>query len=161
MAFVIDISSTMEQRVSLTETRLGRAKRELAAAISRLPPDAYFGIIAFDREVRPHHRALLQATPGNKRFAIHTVGGLQNGTGTNVFDGIKTGLMVGDDIEAVYLLSDGEPSVGVTDPRTILQTVARENQFRRISINSIAVGRDSPLMRELAKQNRGSYRISQ
>lgn len=161
MAFVIDISSTMGRRVSGGETRLERAKKELGAAISRLPPGAYFSIIAFDRKVRPLHQALVQATPGNKLLAIQTAGVLENGSGTNIFDGLRTGLTVGDNIEAVYLLSDGEPSVGVTDPQEILQRITRENRFRRISVNSIAVGRDSPLMRELAKRNRGSYRISQ
>ena len=66
-----------------------------------------------------------------------------------------------ENVEAIFVLSDGLPSAGrVRDPEEILRIVNQANRFRRITINTISVGRSSDLLKALSRQNNGGYRRS-
>jgi len=61
-------------------------------------------------------------------------------------------------VDTVYLLSDGSPGSGkFVKHQDILRDVAKINRTRKIAIHCIAVGFDSPLMKDLAAQNGGQY----
>ncbi|MEX0936677.1 MAG: hypothetical protein WDZ59_02375 [Pirellulales bacterium] len=162
VVFVVDISSTMRELVSPLETRLDRAKKELVRAIGGLPPDAAFNIVAFDREVQPWNPFSVPAVPENKQKAARAVLVMQNGRGTNIFDSLVAAIGSDPKLEAIYLLSDGLPTAGrVSDKSEIVRIITEENLFRRISIHTIAVGRNSQLLQRLAELNAGGYRTSQ
>ncbi len=159
LVFVIDISSTMKERTRSGMARLDRAKLELQGAITGLPFDAAFNIIAFDQSRQLWQPQSLPAIPINKELANRTVSTLAVGYGTALYDGLEAAFQVDPDLEAIYLLSDGLPTAGkIRDPKTILDTITRINRFRKICINTIAVGRDSELLQQLAAQNFGDYR---
>jgi hypothetical protein len=161
LVFVIDISSTMRQLVQPGMTRLDQAKLELSRAIAGLPGDAMFNIVAFDRVVQPWQATSVPATAANKQLAMRAVAALQNGAGTAIFDGLDAAFRVDPETEVVYLLTDGLPTAGrVKEPSEILKIVTRANRFRKIGINTIAVGRDSDLLLSLSRANFGSYRRS-
>ena len=61
-------------------------------------------------------------------------------------------------MDTIYLLSDGDPTTGTTEPSAILGSIRRANARRGVRIHCISIGKESPLMRELAAQNRGQYR---
>jgi len=63
-----------------------------------------------------------------------------------------------EDVDTIFLLSDGVPGLGkfVTTP-DILRAVRRENQIRRIMIHCVAIGTESELLRQLAAENGGRY----
>jgi hypothetical protein len=115
--------------------------------------------IVFGRNVGVQ-QPLIKAALAIKLQAINRVANLRVGEGTNIYEASIKAVTIAPDLEAIYFLSDGELSVGETNKGTIFRAVTRENQFRRISINCIAIGKDSPLMRDLARHNRGSYRTS-
>ena len=77
--------------------------------------------------------------------------------GTNLYDGLEKSLMDGN-VDTVMLLSDGAPGAGryVATP-DILRAVRRLNQTRRIAIHCVSLGRDSELLRRLARENGGKY----
>jgi hypothetical protein len=159
LVFVIDISSTMRERTRRGLTRLERAKLELQGAIVGLPLDAAFNIIAFDDHLRLWQPQSVPATPPNKELAIHTIRGLANGYGTALYDGLDAAFQVDRELEAIFLLSDGLPTAGrIRDPAAILESITRRNRFRKVCINTIAVGRDSDLLDQLAALNFGTYR---
>ncbi len=162
IVFVIDNSSTMTQPVAGGRmTRLDLAKTELVQAIARLPVDAVFNIVVFDRSIHLLQPSSVMGKPDNKELAIHMVRYLQSGRGTAIFDGLDAAFRVDENAEVIYLLSDGLPSAGrVTAPDEIVRIVTEANRFRRITITAIAVGRRSELMIDLARQNNGSYRQS-
>ena len=161
VVFVIDISGTMRQQVAGGLTRLERAKLELQGAIGRLPDTALFNLIAFDDEVQIWQRQSVQASLWNKEQALQVVRYLGCGSGTAIYDGLDTAMHVSANTEAMFLLSDGLPTAGrVTDEEQILRLITRQNRFRKISINTISVGRDSELLRSLSAQNHGVYRRS-
>ena len=161
IVFVIDISTTMRQTVRGGLTRLDQAKIELEGAINRLPPNAMFNVIAFNRYVRPWQPQSVPATPVIKQQAIRSVRTLQAGSGTAIYDGLDAAMQVHANTEAIYLLTDGLPTAGrVVNESEILRLITRENRFRKIAINTISVGRESELLLRLSQQNFGSYRRS-
>ncbi len=159
--FVIDVSSTMNKYVRGGGTRLDQAKIELQGAVGRLPIHAAFNLIAFDHQVQFWQRQSIPASPRNKELARQTIYALVAGSGTALFDGLDAALKIDRETEAIYLLSDGLPSRGrITDPVEIVRSITRDNRFRKISINTIAVGRDSELLQQLSMRNYGAYRRS-
>ena len=162
VVFVIDISSTMTKRISGGQmVRLDRAKVELIKAISQLPSDAFFNIVAFDRDIHVWRPRSVTATQLNKHQAIQTVRAIRSGRGTAIFDALEASFGVDRNAEVVYVLSDGLPSAGrIKEPGEILRIVTEANRFRKMSINSISVGRRSELLQRLSRLNNGVYRQS-
>jgi len=164
--FVLDISTSMAKPAQRGGTKLDTAKQELRQAIWDLPPDATFNVIAFARGVTVWQAESMQATVHTKQAAIAVVNGLANVKGpaltrTALYDGLEAAFRVDANAEAIYLLSDGKPNCGkITDPAEILRVITAANRFRQVTINTIAVGRDSELLRQLAGHNNGMYRHS-
>ena len=158
VTFVLDISSSMNQRVR-RGTRLDRAKLETMQAIHALPPTGSFQVILFANHVIDMTGGLVAASPANKAHYAQRIHGLRSRRWTNLYGSIKTALMDSNEPEVIFLVSDGEPTVGeLRGVDEILHAVNSLNMFRRITINTVAIGHESPLLRELAATNAGDYR---
>ena len=73
---------------------------------------------------------------------------------------LRFGQQIKNGVEEVFLLSDGEPSVGsVKDPEEILRVVREINRYQKIRINTVFTGTDkgAEFMRKLAEQNHGVF----
>ncbi|MBC8330283.1 MAG: VWA domain-containing protein [Planctomycetes bacterium] len=75
------------------------------------------------------------------------------GTATESARGVKSA------VDTIFFLSDGRPSVGeLVDPDDILVAVNRLNQFRRVTIHTIAIGEfQKDFMYDLAHKNGGVF----
>ncbi len=75
------------------------------------------------------------------------------GTATESARGVKS------DVDTIFFLSDGRPSVGeLVDPDDILVAVLQLNQFRRVTIHTIAIGEfQKDFMFDLAGKNGGVF----
>ena len=63
-----------------------------------------------------------------------------------------------DEVDTIFLLSDGEPSVGkITDVLELRALVANQNRVAQIRIHTISVGRSSAFLRGLAEDSGGTY----
>lgn len=88
--------------------------------------------------------------------------GLEVGRGTNIHDAVKTSLPV-DELETIYLLSDGEPSVG-GDKGQIERMLRAENYLRAVRVVTYGFtpegsgSFDEEFMRRIARNNWGWYR---
>jgi hypothetical protein len=159
VTFVIDFSSTMAQPSGRGGTRLSAAKRELQEAILQLAQHQAFRVVGFDTHVVPLSPTLVPATPENKALLAHQLDYLNNGRGTNLYGGLHAALTDPTHPELVILLSDGLPTRGeFLRDNEILRAIGYTNLFRRITIATIAVGRRSGLMEQLARQNGGTTR---
>ena len=161
VVFVIDRSGSMGKRIG-RESKLQQAKRELMGTIAVLPEDTSFNIIFFHQKVGTWRRGLVKASPQNKKKAVKFIAGIRYGEWTNSYGALDQSLKLDGNTEAIYFLSDGEPTKGkITDVREIVRVISRENKFRRIQLNAIQIG-GGPLatefMKALAKQNAGQYR---
>jgi HEAT repeat protein len=168
VAFVIDVSRSMAWN-----GRLETAQKELVQALERLPSRTKFGIVAFSDTAKSWEEKLLPATPENVRRAVRFVERLDIVNGTNAWDGLREAFR-DEDVDTVFFLSDGSPTVGaVVEPDSILAQVREMNLWRRVRVHTVALLRGEPpadaglgenpetaaaFMKRLAEENDGQFR---
>ena len=106
----------------------------------------------------------MKCTRQNQDKAPRFLAGIRFGDWTNSYGALDESLKLDGNTEAIYFLTDGEPTRGkITDVREIVRVISRENRFRRIQLNAVQIG-GGPLatefMKALAKQNEGQYRAA-
>ena len=167
VVFVIDVSRSMGWN-----GRLDAARRELIQAIEHLPAKTRFSIISFSDAAWPWSEKLMLATPDIVKKAVRFVERLEPVSGTNSFEALRAAL-ADEEVDSIYFLSDGFPSMGaVVDPDEILTQVREMNRWRRVRIHAIAMLKGEPpaefsasedpvaaerFMRLLAGENDGRY----
>lgn len=161
LMFVIDRSGSMED-YDRGMTRLERAKLELTRAITDLPVDSEFGITFFETSVRQWRNELLPATEQNKREAIAFVQRLGYGDRTNTYGALLETLQFDSQLEAVFMLSDGRPTLGkIMQPAAIVADIMHRNRFRHLQFNTIGIAVNESterFLKALADQSNGEYR---
>lgn len=165
LVFVLDTSKSMA--TGMREPRIAIAKRELIRAIEQLPETTLFNIVIFNSSVNAWHESLAPASNEWKASAAAFVAAQQPTGRTATYDALLTAMHLHTDVEAVYFLSDGEPSSGtIVQPLRILAAISQRNSVRRLSINAIGlfggadeeVGGLEQFMQQLAARNFGEYR---
>jgi hypothetical protein len=163
MLFILDNSSSMKDAWS-GMTRLQRAKAELIKAIRELPGDVEFGVVAFNTKVYFWKSDLVEATVDNKSLAISFVQYLGYGNRTNTYSALRTALNFDSRLEAVYLLTDGKPTIGeLVSHRAILNDILHRNRFRHLNLNTIGIAVDGftrDFLQQLAAGSGGEFRQS-
>ena len=135
------------------------AKRELGSTLDRLGAGVLFNVIAFDAVERPMRPRMAKATQKNVKKAKGYVDDLTADGGTNIYAALKSAFE-DEDLDTIYLMSDGDPSLGdITSPRALRAEVARWNSARNIVINCIAIGAERSLLEGLAEDHGGQYII--
>ncbi len=160
VVFVIDRSKSMASSVNEV-TRLDEAVAELERALQALPADAWFNVLGYNHVVENFQPRLVPATPENKSLALRYAHALYADDRTAIYDALETALLVDDNLEAVYFLSDGEPTAGqVLSPVEIAHQITQMNAPRRTAIYTLgidATGQYAQLLVELAKSNFGAF----
>ena len=161
IAFVIDCSGSMNVP-AYGGTRIGHAKRELVRAIGELPETAEFTVIAFHEQVFRWKADLVPASPENRAKAMRYVAALATMKSTNTYGALREAMGVSDDMEAIFLVSDGEPNRGeIRSPPLIVRDISARNEYRNLVIHSVGVAVSGPtqeFMRQLAENNAGEFR---
>ncbi|MFH1747816.1 MAG: VIT domain-containing protein [Planctomycetota bacterium] len=155
VAFVIDTSGSMRG------AKIDQAREALKFCVSSLNDGDRFNIHAFSTEVRPFREELVRYTSDLRDAAVEYADKLQALGGTNINQALLAALA--DDPredERPYLIvfvTDGEPTIDVTDPELILKNV-KEHNSRRVRFHVLGVGTqvNTHLLDKLAEMNRGS-----
>lgn len=161
-------SGTSSGKAVPDSTRLAWAKHELLQAVDGLPRDAFFDVIIFSGGVDRWRGSLTPATEGRRKALREQLAVVEPGGGTNIWGALERALDLrsvrwGDaspaEVDEIFLLSDGEPSVGaITHTQDILDAVRESNRLRRVRIHTIYMGpSDSSFMQQLAAENSGRY----
>lgn len=163
LMFVIDNSGSMRDYWG-GATRLQRAKAELIHAIEDLPLDSKFALVFFNTTVSQWRSELLEANERNKREAIQFVRRLGYGVKTNTYGALRRSLAFDDELEAVFLLTDGKPTAGsIIRTDAIVADILYRNRFRHLNFNTIGIGvqgRTEGFLRSLAEQTGGEFRTA-
>lgn len=162
--FVIDISGSMaedsqgEYEGKTGAPRMEIAKSELAKCIRLLDPAAFFNVIIFSGDsARMVDGSLLAATEKNREEAVEYVEKLGAFGGTNLYGALQDAF-ADPDVDTIFVMSDGEPSVGdVVDPLMIRENVAAWNEHRGIVLNTIAIGGQFQILEWLAEDSGGTH----
>ena len=162
--FIIDESGSMQEQLNSEyegktgQPRMEVAKRELERCVTGLDTSALFNIVTFSSDVdRWMDGSLAGASEKNRAAAKEYVGKLMAAGGTNLYGALKDAFR-DLDVDTIFVLSDGEPSVGEeTDPTVIREHVKAWNEHRGIQINTIAVGGQFQILEWLAADSGGTH----
>ena len=156
IVFVIDTSGSM------SGTKIMQARDSLVEIISQLSSEDHFTIVTFSSSVNTWRNSLVSVAElreEGKRFAS----GLNANGGTNFAGGLERGINIlksssnSNYVQLLVMLSDGEPTAGVTDPDMIVATATGQVSDTRISLNMLGFGTNLNLLllQRLAIANRG------
>ena len=151
------------------KTRLQHAKEQIQAAVQTMDPRSRYHLMTFSSVVRVWNHKPVPPNTQSFRALTACLGRLAAGGGTDVFarllralnaDEVRFGQPAKNDIDELFILSDGLPSTGeVTDPDEILAAVREVNRYAKVRINTVFTGQGAgaELMRKLAEQNGGVF----
>ncbi len=134
--FVLDVSGSM------VGNKLEEAKEAAEYCVSHLDEDDYLNIITFAYSVSSWQPDPVPATASNINQAISYINSRTAGGGTNLNAGMMEALAQATDTTAanqILLLSDGQPTAGVTSLPQILDNIEEANESDA-SIFTIGVG---------------------
>lgn len=154
LALVIDRSGSMAGE-KLVQARL--AARHL---VGLLGPEDRLALVDYGSDVRG--LPLLSATPANRERMLRYVDALTDEGGTNLHAGLEAGARalagVRGGVRRLILVSDGQPTEGITDAAALLSQV-QGLRAGGLTVSAIGVGSDfdERLMQGLAERGAGAY----
>ena len=167
--FIIDLTGSMGTQTPEGLSRIEAMKKELISMLTLRPQKSgeetargSFFLVEYESSVKyfPPEKSLY---PFNSILHVETAlrhiekltanGGTSMGAAWNAVFGLTDE----NEINTIFFLTDGEPT-DCTEA-DVLRMVNAWNSKRKIQINCIAIGRESNLLRRLAKENRGVYRV--
>lgn len=154
VVFVLDLSGSMQ-----TFGRLERMQRELYAALDQMPDGALFNLIFFGDAAVSGGEQLLRMEPRTREWARRNVARARELGGTNLHAALRAAFRM-DEVETIFVLSDGEPTVGVTGLSDILRDVRRWNELRGIRVDTVSIGWDGSLLEAISALTGGEARSS-
>jgi len=171
VVFLLDVSGSMSTMFTLSNgqkmNRLEFVKKEFAKTVATFDNTTQFTVFSYSNSPNPWRPSLQIATQANITEAINFSKKFTANGGTNIYSALQSAWAI-PGVDTVYLLTDGSPSVGVTDTNKILADLKAWNTKTPIKLNTIAflMGTekwdDKPasrkLMSALAEVTNGIYR---
>jgi hypothetical protein len=161
VAFLIDVSGSMNAPIGTDRkrTRLDEAKSQLRRVVEALPETHAFNVIVFEGAVHAEFERLRSADGEAKTATLGALKVLRPGGATNVHDALELAFRDAA-VDTIYLLTDGDPTAGrIVDPGILGDEVRRWNLRRQVVIHCIAIGQESALLRRIANESGGIYKL--
>ncbi len=167
VVFVLDTSGSMSE-----DNKMEKAKSALRHGVNSLSPRDRFNIISFAGEEHLMSERPIAGDEAGKKEARQFIDRMSATGGTNINDaliaalrqtGHPTGRQTGSQTESdgrpqmIVLITDGQPTVGETFPKRILENVKQANKAQ-VRLFTFGVGYDvnTLLLDQLANENRGA-----
>jgi Ca-activated chloride channel family protein len=154
-----DIIFILDSSGSMRGEKMKQAREALLFCLRSLNPGDRFNIVDFDDQVRVFAEGMKPATAVNLREAERFVEQIEAEGGTNIAGALETGLnqLSRGRLNYAIFLTDGLPTVGITNVEEILAMAKRANDAR-VKIFDFGVGYDvnTHLLDKLAEQNSGA-----
>lgn len=154
VVFVVDSSGSMAGE------KMDQAKAALEHCVRRLSPADRFGIVRFATATETFQPYLLPADDDARRRALEWIKGISATGGTAISEALDAAFgLRSDDARnfTIVFLTDGQPTLGLTDPKAILAAVERRNTSAT-RIFAFGVGDDvnAHLLDQLSERSRGA-----
>lgn len=154
LIFVLDSSGSMSGK------KIAQAKEAVRFVIDHLEKGDKFALVDFDDGVDVFSPDLVPASPENREKALRFVDEIEDSGGTNINDALlRTLKMVEQEGRPSYVLflTDGLPTVGVTETADILRNVGQANSRNtRIFVFGVGYDVNTELLDRLSSDNRGT-----
>ncbi len=143
VVFVLDASGSMKDELEGTATgKTGwqTAHAELTKTIDALPDGVHVNVITFQAEPRVAFNAPKPLAKKSRKDIASFLKRVSPGQPGNLLDAMLLALDQ-DDVDAIYLLSDGAPSAGDMVVKGRVRTRIRAvNRSRKVALNAIGFG---------------------
>jgi Ca-activated chloride channel family protein len=154
VVFVFDTSGSMAGK------KITQAKKALEFCVDNLNDSDHFELIRFSTEVEPLFDQLKSASEANRSKAQDFIKDLKANGATAIDDALKKALSMRPSDSSrpfvVIFLTDGMPTIGVTDDEEILKNVKRHDEGQtRIFCFGIGTDVNTHLLDRLTEQSRG------
>jgi Ca-activated chloride channel family protein len=158
IVYVLDVSASMER-----SQKMKRAQEALNEALDELSPEDTFTLVTFGNHAKALSRPL-KATRANLSVGHANVNAAipEPGSNTNMEAGLEMALRQ-PNVTHIFVLSDGEPTEGETDPERLLDLVRRKNRNSARIITFALIGSDNEefgaeFLKRLAEEGEGIFR---
>ena len=158
----VNLAVVIDRSGSMSGAKIENARRAANHLVDLLGDDDQLSIVHYGTDVDVLPARL--ATAENKARMHRFINAIEDNGGTNIGDGLAVGAkqiathLAEYRVNRLLLLSDGQPTVGITSSTGLVDTV-RHIRDRGISVTSLGVGADfnEDLMQRLADVGGGSY----
>jgi Ca-activated chloride channel family protein len=158
-----DICFVLDTSGSMAGDKIAQAKKALSFCLSSLNRQDRFQLVAFSHESQVFNGGLQEASPENVERAKRFVEKLRAEGGTNINGALLDALKPrahganGDRPYLIVFLTDGQPTIGVTEPEKILNNVEGANVHAvRLFVFGLGDDVNTHLLDRLAQDNRGA-----
>lgn len=159
VTFVVDVSGSMSGR------KIAQARDAGKALLATLGPRDRFRLIDFDTDVRTFRDAFSDATPANIEAADRYLDALEAHGSTNIEGALRAALGTARDtdgaddggrVQLVLFLTDGEPTVGERDPKTLSALASSMRGARHVFTFGLGADVNASLLEQVALQGHGT-----
>lgn len=158
----VNLALVIDRSGSMSGEKIIRAREAALALLEKLGPQDRLSVVHYGSDVSVLPGAFV--TEGNRVRFERFIRGISEEGGTNIGDGLAAGraqlakAQSDFKVNRLVLLSDGQPTVGITSPAA-LTALVRGYRSAGLSVTSLGVGVDfnEDLMTRLAEVGGGSY----
>ncbi len=155
-----DIIFVADTSGSMAGVKMEQLRKTLIQCLQSLEAGDRFELISFSTEARPLNGKLTDVSSESVKRAVSFVGDLKPVGGTAIHDALVAALKIsgdGDRPLQLLFLTDGRPTVGLTDPESLVKDIAGKCPKRvRLSVFGIGGDVNATLLDRMAEQNRGT-----
>lgn len=159
----MNISLVIDRSGSMTGDKIVQAKSAAKHLVGLMGSDDRLSIISYASDVTVDVPSM-HVTPSSKQRLLMAIDGISVGGGTNLSGGYEFGLReaknsaVGDSVNRVILVSDGQASDGITHIPT-LEGLSARGLGQGVSLTTMGVGLDynEDLMMRMSTKGAGNY----
>ncbi|NQT83236.1 VWA domain-containing protein, partial [bacterium] len=154
-----DVCFVMDTSGSMSGEKIKQTKAALLFCINSLNEGDRFNIIRFATDVNPFREDLVEVNDETVEKAKEFVEKMKAGGGTDIASALQKGLAVETKKGRPYLivfLTDGKPTVGITDEKQIIKTIAEKKKGSvRLFVFGAGYNVNTRLLDTLASENKG------
>jgi Ca-activated chloride channel family protein len=155
VVFVLDTSGSMAE-----EGKMEKARAALRFGVNSLDARDRFNIVSFAGEEHLLTERMIAADEGGKRQAREFIERMKAAGGTNINDALLAAikqLQVGERPQMIVLITDGQPTVGITQSNKIMSNAKEANKINaRLFTFGVGYDVNTVLLDGLANENRGT-----
>ncbi len=138
VAFLIDKSEQMDERLSSGKRKDAATLEELDGTLSRLGDGFVYNVYTYAGDYKPFAKKPQKLTDKSKKAALNFVKRQSNQGRKDIFQVLEK-VMEDPDIDTIYLLSSGEPEIGLyVHWNRVARYVSDINRFQKVVIHSVA-----------------------
>jgi len=155
-----EVTLVLDRSGSMEGEKFKQARDAAVAVIDGLREGELFNIVDYSDSVSSFEKSPIAKTPASAQQAKAYLGALRPNGGTNIHDALLDALrpgVAGGSLPMIIFLTDGLPTVGITNEVAIRDAVKAANSHNR-RLFSFGVGYDvnTPLLSSISASSRGA-----